>query len=601
MKIKRVIIEDFRGYNGRTSVDLNNLTVFAGKNDSGKSTILEAIDIFFYEGSPTKGVIKIDKDDINKSTSNDFFSIGLVFSDYPNKIDLDGGATTTLNSEFLLNEDGDLEIWKKFKNHKCSDVYIKCKYHTDNKILKELITYKRPKLQEIVDKEKIECSNKNVNKILRESIREHYKPRVFELINISISKSDEDLKEIEAKINLHFPIYHLFQTDRNNNDDDSEIKDPLTEAVKDVLAEEEIYEELDRISTHVIKNVESLFSEAQQELAKIDEGIASQIKPKLPSAGELKWDGVFNKSIRTLTDNGVPLNKRGSGTRRLVLLGFLIARANSKSKSGKDIIYAIEEPENSLHPNYQKLLVNTLKNLAQKKQVIITTHSPSLIQFIEGRDIRKVDVAVHQRTIKSGDIAISDIVNDLGALPLLTKLVICVEGERDIEFWNGINDIPELKNISDISKYSIIPLQGEVLKKWAERHYLRGSNILEFHIYDKDDSNHYQQQIDLINNRGDGSVAQSTNSREIENYIPIPLIENEFNITFSNSEKQGWQNKDIPNLISQKIGNSMNINTIKKRICSLASSTNKQMLENHGVFDEIKSWFEKIKSIDRIS
>ncbi len=49
MKISKIKIENFRSYADEISVDINNLTTFVGKNDVGKSTILEALDIFFNE------------------------------------------------------------------------------------------------------------------------------------------------------------------------------------------------------------------------------------------------------------------------------------------------------------------------------------------------------------------------------------------------------------------------------------------------------------------------------------------------------------------------------------------------------------------------
>ena len=63
MKIKKIKLANFRCYKEEITVDFNNLNVFVGENDIGKSTILEALDIFFNE---SKGVIKIDKDDVNK-------------------------------------------------------------------------------------------------------------------------------------------------------------------------------------------------------------------------------------------------------------------------------------------------------------------------------------------------------------------------------------------------------------------------------------------------------------------------------------------------------------------------------------------------------
>ena len=47
MKIVSLKIKNFRGYKDLTEIKFDNLTVFVGKNDIGKSTILEALDIFF--------------------------------------------------------------------------------------------------------------------------------------------------------------------------------------------------------------------------------------------------------------------------------------------------------------------------------------------------------------------------------------------------------------------------------------------------------------------------------------------------------------------------------------------------------------------------
>ena len=46
MKLKRLYLRNFRSYKDWVSVDFENITTFIGKNDAGKSTILEALEIF---------------------------------------------------------------------------------------------------------------------------------------------------------------------------------------------------------------------------------------------------------------------------------------------------------------------------------------------------------------------------------------------------------------------------------------------------------------------------------------------------------------------------------------------------------------------------
>lgn len=50
MKIHSLKLKNFRGYKDELSISFGDLTAFVGRNDVGKSTILEALDIFFNDG-----------------------------------------------------------------------------------------------------------------------------------------------------------------------------------------------------------------------------------------------------------------------------------------------------------------------------------------------------------------------------------------------------------------------------------------------------------------------------------------------------------------------------------------------------------------------
>ena len=62
MKLQRLTLTNFRGYLGETTIDFDDLTAFVGKNDVGKSTILEALDVFFND---SKAINKLEKQDLN--------------------------------------------------------------------------------------------------------------------------------------------------------------------------------------------------------------------------------------------------------------------------------------------------------------------------------------------------------------------------------------------------------------------------------------------------------------------------------------------------------------------------------------------------------
>lgn len=73
----------------------------------------------------------------------------------------------------------------------------------------------------------------------------------------------------------------------------------------------------------------------------------------IPKVSNKNLDSLFSFSLES--DDGIALNKRGSGFRRMVMLNYFRAEAERKIvENNKNVIYAIEEPETAQHPNHQK-------------------------------------------------------------------------------------------------------------------------------------------------------------------------------------------------------------------------------------------------------
>ena len=384
MELIKLKIKNFRSYKEEVSIDLNDLTVIVGKNDIGKSTILEALDVFFNEG---KGVIKLDKDDINKSSlaegDKDIY-ITAVFTDLPENIIIDATNETTFASEFLLNSEGNLEIIKKYPNAGTAKVYIKAN-HPTNPECADLLLKKIGDYRKIVDKNNIECENQSINAILRSSIWNHFSSDL-QLQEVEIDTSKEDAKNIWEKIQNYLPIYSLFQSDRKNSDNDSEVQDPLKEAVKQILKDVEIERMLEEVLQRVSTKLSEVSSSTLDKLREMNPEIASSLNPIIPPSSSLKWQDVF-KSVSITGDEDIPINKRGSGVKRLILLNFFRAEAEKRLTSGssQSIIYAIEEPETSQHSEHQKLLTKAFIELSQASntQVILSTHSSTIVKGLD--------------------------------------------------------------------------------------------------------------------------------------------------------------------------------------------------------------------------
>ena len=121
--------------------------------------------------------------------------------------------------------------------------------------------------------------------------------------------------------------------------------------------------------------------------------VAESLNPVIPSASSLKWADVF-KGVSIAGDNNIPINKRGSGVKRLILLNFFRAEAERRLRehAAPSIIYAIEEPETSQHTKNQKKLIDSFIDLsrAENTQIILTTHSANIVKKLDFSDLRLV-------------------------------------------------------------------------------------------------------------------------------------------------------------------------------------------------------------------
>ncbi|MBF1128926.1 MAG: ATP-binding protein [Dialister invisus] len=403
MKIDSMKISNFRGYAENTEIKFNDLTVFVGKNDIGKSTVLEALDIFFNEG---KGVVKLDKSDVNvenRRNENQETCISVIFKDLPDEIVIDSNVRTTLKDEFLLNEDSKLEVIKKYNNGGYPKVFIKAR-HPSNSNCKDLLLKKNADLKKIVQQKQIVCENQSVNSLLRKAIWEHYSEDLS-LQETEIDASKEDAKKIWDKLSNYMPVYSLFQSDRKNSDGDSEVQDPLKEAVKQIINDEELQQTLASVAKVVETKLKEVSGRTLEKLREMDPAVANSLNPVIPTADKLKWVDVF-KAVSISGDEDIPINKRGSGVKRLVLLNFFRAEAERRAEEGDNtgIIYAIEEPETSQHTENQKKLIEAFKSLSQANnvQVLLTTHSAFIVKHLDFTDIRLITQGdgSNQRVIK---------------------------------------------------------------------------------------------------------------------------------------------------------------------------------------------------------
>ena len=598
MILKELYLKNFRGFEDISIPFDKNLNIIIGKNDIGKSTILEALEIFF-----NNELVKIEIEDPKIGTGSQM-SIGVVFEVDPDKEYLiDTDRKTSLKDEYLLNSNGNLEIRKtwdcpKSLTAKSLTTFLVVDYLKE--FCKEpIITLKIAELKKVASEKGLDdlVKDKRVLSDFRKTIYLNIPNKELQTTLIPIDK--EDTKKIYESISSEFPYFALFQSDRQNKDSDKEVQDPLKVITKQAISEVET--QLKEVVSEIEKRAILKGKKTIEKLAEMNPEIAKTLSPNVKNKN---WDSLFSFSF--IGDEGIPLNKRGSGVRRLILLNYFRSEAEDKAGSSRGVIYALEEPETSQHPDHQIMLINSLIKLANSdgRQIIITTHSPEIAKIAQKENLILLskDNSAKPKIICDPEGKLAAIRETLGIMPYLSKLVICVEGENDIKFIKNINqNIPELKSIIDLesNKICIIPLNGGNLINWVERHYLKGSNVIEFHIYDRDSNSgktteQYKKQCDEINKRPDQSCAVLTNKKEFENYFPPEMIEEAFSISCKSATN--WDEFDVPVFVATQTGrHEKEIKSILNG--TLAKKLTKTQLEKLKAYSEVESWFLKMKEL----
>ena len=166
-------------------------------------------------------------------------------------------------------------------------------------------------------------------------------------------------------------------------------------AVREAIRTQEA--SLEQIAQEVKAKVQEIADRTVTKIGEMNPELARQLTPRITTK---KWDTLF--SVNLTGDENIPVNKRGSGTRRLVLLNFFRAKAE-KDSDDKDtgIIYALEEPETSQHPYNQVMLIKALEDLADQAgcQVLLSTHTPVLARRFSQDVLRLVALDGVQPTI----------------------------------------------------------------------------------------------------------------------------------------------------------------------------------------------------------
>ncbi len=468
MKITHLRIENYKGLR-EIDLPLSQFACLIGENNAGKSSILQALSLFFTgttlpkthwfeDGKPIRIEIafsEITDADINRLADEHRTKIKPIVKAGALRLvrvyGVDGKSVLKYRT-LLPNEE-------RFLDTKINDLV---KGKKPGQSFADAVKAIFPELKDVVTasmnigvmKEKIQA--------LADSIPDNQK-----------SISDADLpsgidKSISAMLPdpIYIPAVKDFRDDVKTSEGTpfGKILGILLEAIEPELGKEKtFFEELNRKLNRCIQSDGKEKDERLAPVKTIEETVerfvqdsfrAVKLRITIPPP-QLK---TVLSSALIYANDGVdgPVDSKGDGLRRAIVFAILrsyvelsktglISDRTGQAPGGPGHILLFEEPELYLHPNAQKVLFDALGAFSDKHPVIVTTHSPaffgpqSTTTFIKMR--KKTDVAVAPKPfgeaylVELGSTTAKDqfqiICYENNNIAFFADTVVLIEGDSD--------------------------------------------------------------------------------------------------------------------------------------------------------------------------
>lgn len=459
MKISYLHIKNFKSIQDLVIEDIDQALILVGKNNVGKTVVIDAIRAVTGEYKVTSGdylykdksiiieiKVELKEDDIfffhSKGMVSRYKRYDLWEQEFKTKLPslVDG----ILSFQCIINTDGSIKYndGVKKNNPYIKTIFPKIYYidHTRNteEIQNEVIRF--------YDKDSLSDLRDNCCIFDRGKKCKH----CFQCIGVISKKSPMELTAFETGKLLEYKLYNLNL---------SEFSDKLNKHFHS-----------NGISYQDIKYVMDINVD---EMFKID-------------------TLVYNKD-RDITGH---LDELSEGIKSIYTLSLLETYAEEENTLPCIII--MEDPEIYLHPQLQKEASEILFRLSKKNQVIFSTHSPNMIFNFSTKQIKQVLLDKDYFTVINENTDIDEILDDLGytANDLMNvSFVFIVEGKQDSnrlpllleKYYSEIYDEDgKIQRISIIPTNSCTNIKTYANLKYINKLYLKDQFLM---IRDSDGKN----------------------------------------------------------------------------------------------------------------
>ena len=210
------------------------------------------------------------------------------------------------------------------------------------------------------------------------------------------------------------------------------------------------YKFLNILNSDVIKDISSyISSKVIKTMFKEKELTTSQAMDKVfKEINEIFEILELDVKVSTISENGnspvfvnfagekFDINELSSGEKQLFLRTLAI-----KMLEPENSIIMIDEPELSLHPKWQSMIVSVYQKIGKNNQIILATHSPHILGSVEKENIKVLYKDNSEIKIKNGE----ELYNSYGQpIGRILEDIMDLESDRNPEVFKQLNEINEL-------------------------------------------------------------------------------------------------------------------------------------------------------------
>lgn len=556
MKIEKVKISNFRSIIG-VEINFRDLMMFIGQNNHGKSNILYAILFFFGE---------IKGQDLDFFDGTDELFVEILFFD----LDVNDQATF---KKYLTNENKILVRKTAYKNGSFQyNGYIQnpeeewlqeanVGSYTNREAAKELPFYSSLPATGRLTKALIQEAQQAYIEANRESVAFSYELEETNFLGLksvaqgifgevffipAVKNVNDDLSNNKTSIftKLYSKVIELVTS---SNEDITRIKDLIdAQFQKFQKYNEDHSENIDR--PQELTEFENKLSFNLE-----DWGVHLEVEVLAPNI-----DDVFKSNVNIWIHDGIKtdINRKGHGLQRAMTFSLIktlsehihteVSEDNGQNRQvSKSSYFIFEEPELYLHPQAQRSLFNSLEKLSNQSQVILCTHSSSLLNLENYKSIaivrkdngtNQTNITQYQSDILEGNekqkFNLLSWINPDRAELFFAKKVILVEGATEksiIPFLAKKLDIFKFEyTLIDCGSKTSIPYYVSLLNKFR---------IPYVAVYDKDHQSRKDQPAKDVADRDSKKIEDLIDTTIGESIVLVNDIEEELGMQTGSTSK----------------------------------------------------------------